>query len=74
MMRITQLARRSGVPATSCGSTSDLAEFVEAGPFLEAFLVLIVIPLTLAWLTPGVPRAGTGQRVSARGEHRRWRR
>ncbi|GFH80428.1 arsenic resistance protein [Streptomyces gougerotii] len=30
---------------------SGLADVVEAGPFIEAFLVLIVIPLALAWLT-----------------------
>ncbi|WP_461144220.1 arsenic resistance protein [Salinifilum aidingensis] len=30
---------------------SALADVVEPAPFLEAFLVLIVIPLTLAWLT-----------------------
>ncbi len=30
---------------------SDLAGIVEPGPFVEAFLVLIVLPLTLAWLT-----------------------
>lgn len=30
---------------------SDLANIVELGPFLEAFLVLIVIPLALAWAT-----------------------
>lgn len=30
---------------------SDLADVVEIGPFVEAFIVLIVIPLTLAWLT-----------------------
>jgi ACR3 family arsenite efflux pump ArsB len=29
----------------------DLADVVEAGPFLEAFAFLIVIPLALAWLT-----------------------
>ncbi|MFB9905983.1 bile acid:sodium symporter [Allokutzneria oryzae] len=29
----------------------DLAAIVEAGPFVHAFLVLIVIPLGLAWLT-----------------------
>lgn len=28
-----------------------LAEVVEVGPFVEAFVVLIVIPLTLAWAT-----------------------
>ncbi|MEV0318326.1 arsenic resistance protein [Streptomyces sp. NPDC050658] len=30
---------------------ADLADVVEPGPFLEAFVVLIVIPLALAWLT-----------------------
>lgn len=30
---------------------SDLANIVELGPFVEAFLVLIVIPLALAWAT-----------------------
>ncbi|GAA0285981.1 arsenic resistance protein [Halobacterium noricense] len=28
-----------------------VAEVVEAGPFVEAFLLLIALPLTLAWLT-----------------------
>jgi ACR3 family arsenite efflux pump ArsB len=32
---------------------SGLAEVVEAGPFLEAFVVLIVVPLALAWATQG---------------------
>ena len=39
-----------------------LADAVEAGPFVEAFVVLIVIPLTLAWLTQAWgarQRAGT---------------
>ena len=31
----------------------ELAEVVDTGPFLEAFLVLIVVPLALAWLTQG---------------------
>lgn len=30
---------------------SDLADIVELGPFIEAFLILIVIPLGLAWAT-----------------------
>lgn len=30
---------------------SDLADVVEIGPFVEAFVVLIVIPLAAAWLT-----------------------
>ncbi|WP_062213586.1 bile acid:sodium symporter [Streptomyces sp. NBRC 109706] len=30
---------------------SELADVVEAGPFVEAFVVLIAIPLALAWLT-----------------------
>ncbi|WP_079252469.1 bile acid:sodium symporter [Streptomyces sp. MP131-18] len=29
---------------------SELADIIEAGPFAEAFIVLIVVPLTLAWL------------------------
>lgn len=40
---------------------SDLADVVEVGPFVEAFLVLIVIPLALAWTTQawaGRQRAG----------------
>lgn len=28
-----------------------VAEFIEAGPFIEAFVVIIAIPLTLAWAT-----------------------
>ncbi|MCO1576129.1 bile acid:sodium symporter [Crossiella sp. SN42] len=30
---------------------AELGQVVRAGPFLEAFLVLIVVPLALAWLT-----------------------
>lgn len=45
---------------------SELAEVVEVGPFLEAFVMLIVIPLGLAWLTQAwSARARAGQRVSA---------
>ncbi|MCE3556040.1 bile acid:sodium symporter [Pseudonocardia sp. RS11V-5] len=32
---------------------SGLAEVVDVGPFVEAFVVLIVMPLALAWLTQG---------------------
>ncbi|MCK2244412.1 MULTISPECIES: bile acid:sodium symporter [unclassified Crossiella] len=43
---------------------AELAEVVEAGPFAEAFLVLIVIPLTLAWLTQTwAARRDSGRRV-----------
>jgi ACR3 family arsenite efflux pump ArsB len=28
-----------------------IAEFIEAGPFIEAFLLIIALPLTLAWAT-----------------------
>ncbi|MEI5103457.1 bile acid:sodium symporter [Streptomyces sp. PmtG] len=31
-----------------------LADVVDAGPFVEAFVVLIVVPLALAWLTQAV--------------------
>lgn len=45
---------------------SELADIVEAGPFIEAFLVLIVIPLALAWATQAwAARAPAGRTVSA---------
>ncbi|WP_199848123.1 bile acid:sodium symporter [Streptomyces dysideae] len=44
---------------------SELADIVEAGPFLEAFLVLIVFPLALAWaLQAWAARRPAGQKVS----------
>lgn len=44
---------------------ADLADVVEAGPFAEAFVVLIVIPLTLAWLTQAwAARRPAGQKVA----------
>ncbi|MGW5276937.1 arsenic resistance protein [Streptomyces sp. NPDC004044] len=44
---------------------SELADIVEVGPFLEAFLVLIVIPLALAWaLQAWAARTPAGQQVS----------
>ncbi|MGK2316428.1 arsenic resistance protein [Gordonia rhizosphera NBRC 16068] len=46
---------------------SELADIVEVGPFVEAFVVLIVIPLTLAWLTQWwSARHPAGQRFSLR--------
>ncbi|MGW7294178.1 arsenic resistance protein [Streptomyces xiamenensis] len=43
----------------------DLGGVVEAGPFVEAFTVLIVIPLALAWLTQAwAARRRAGQRVA----------
>ncbi|MEW1633642.1 bile acid:sodium symporter [Streptomyces sp. NPDC093801] len=43
----------------------DLADVVEVGPFLEAFLVLIVIPLALAWILQAwAGRAPAGRKVS----------
>ncbi len=43
----------------------DLGGVVEAGPFVEAFTVLIVIPLTLAWLTQAwAARRRAGARVA----------
>jgi ACR3 family arsenite efflux pump ArsB len=45
---------------------ADLANIVEFGPFLEAFLVLILIPLTLAWLTQAwAARRASGQTFTA---------
>lgn len=44
---------------------SDLADIVEIGPFVEAFLALIVIPLVLAWtLQVWAARRPAGQKVS----------
>ncbi|MFD4764232.1 arsenic resistance protein [Streptomyces sp. NPDC058439] len=44
---------------------SELADIVEVGPFVEAFLVLIVIPLALAWaLQTWAARRPAGQKVS----------
>ncbi|MFJ9639899.1 arsenic resistance protein [Streptomyces sp. NPDC101178] len=44
---------------------SGLADIVEAGPFLEAFAYLIVIPLALAWgLQAWAGRRESGRRVS----------
>ncbi|WP_323192057.1 bile acid:sodium symporter [Halostella sp. PRR32] len=40
-----------------------VAEFIEAGPFIEAFVVIIALPLTLAWVTElGAERSGHGER------------
>lgn len=30
---------------------AEIAEVIEAGPFIEAFLIIIALPLTIAWLT-----------------------
>lgn len=45
---------------------SGLADVVEVAPFLEAFLVLIVIPLALAWLTQAwAARKRAGRKLAA---------
>ncbi|MEU1383208.1 arsenic resistance protein [Streptomyces albidoflavus] len=44
---------------------AELAEVVEVGPFVEAFLVLIVIPLALAWAVQGwAARRPAGRRAA----------
>ncbi|MFI8286698.1 arsenic resistance protein [Streptomyces albidoflavus] len=44
---------------------AELAEVVEMGPFVEAFLVLIVIPLALAWTVQGwAARRPAGRRAA----------
>ncbi|MER5441295.1 bile acid:sodium symporter [Streptomyces sp. NPDC002790] len=44
---------------------SGLSDVVEAGPFVRAFLTLIVVPLALAWLTQAwAARRPAGQRAS----------
>ena len=41
-----------------------VAEFIQAGPFIETFLLIIALPLTLAWLTEaGAERAEIGKRL-----------
>ena len=46
---------------------SELSDIVDAGPFLEAFLLLIVLPLSLAWLTEAwAGRAAAGARWKTR--------
>ncbi|GAA0247927.1 arsenic resistance protein [Cryptosporangium japonicum] len=43
-----------------------LADVVEPGPFVEAFVVLIAVPLTLAWITQAwAARRRTGRRFTA---------
>ncbi|EMA37635.1 arsenic resistance protein [Halococcus hamelinensis] len=40
-----------------------VAEFIQAGPFIEAFVLIIALPLTLAWLTEaGAERTGIARR------------
>jgi ACR3 family arsenite transporter len=42
---------------------SELAEIIEPGPFVEAFLILIALPLALAWATETwAARSRTGER------------
>ncbi|WP_407836165.1 arsenic resistance protein [Streptomyces sp. DSM 116496] len=44
---------------------SELADIVKVGPFVEAFLILIVIPLALAWALQGwAARRPAGQKIS----------
>lgn len=44
---------------------ADLADVVEAGPFVEAFVVLIAVPLALAWLTQAwAARRPAGRRTA----------
>lgn len=44
---------------------AELAEIVDVGPFVEAFLVLIVIPLALAWTVQGwAARRPAGRRAA----------
>lgn len=44
---------------------SELSDIVDAGPFVEAFAVLIALPLTLAWLTQAwAARRPAGRRTA----------
>ncbi|QNP76190.1 arsenic resistance protein [Streptomyces roseirectus] len=63
LLLLAQLALLPGYLYLFMGA--DLADVVEAGPFVEAFVVLIAVPLTLAWLTQAwAARRAAGRRVS----------
>ncbi|NJQ07400.1 arsenic resistance protein [Streptomyces lonarensis] len=49
LLLVAQLVLLPGFLVLFLGS--ELAEVVEAGPFVEAFVTFIVVPLALAWLT-----------------------
>lgn len=63
LLLITQMVLLPGYLFLFLGS--GLADVVEVGPFIEAFVVLIVIPLALAWITQGwAARRVAGQRAA----------
>lgn len=63
LLLVVQMALLPGFLYLFMGS--ELADIVEVGPFVEAFLVLIVIPLALAWaLQAWANRRPAGQKVS----------
>ncbi|AIV33343.1 arsenic resistance protein [Streptomyces sp. SS52] len=63
LLLVTQMLLLPGFLYLFMGS--DLADIVEIGPFVEAFLVLIVVPLVLAWtLQAWAARRPVGQKVS----------
>ncbi|MBU2698173.1 bile acid:sodium symporter [Pimelobacter sp. 30-1] len=43
----------------------ELADVVEAGPFLEAFGLLVVLPLALAWATEALPAGAAVSRAAS---------
>ncbi|MFR9731990.1 arsenic resistance protein [Saccharopolyspora sp. MS10] len=62
LLLIAQLVLLPGFLLLFLGS--ELAEVIEPGPFVEAFAVLIAIPLALAWLTQAwAARRPAGRRV-----------
>lgn len=48
---LLMLAQMAALPLLVAFLGSDLGDIVEVGPFLEAFGILIVLPLALAWAT-----------------------
>ncbi|MGG7609059.1 arsenic resistance protein [Streptomyces sp. ZG43] len=63
LLLVAQMALLPGFLYLFMGA--ELAEIVEAGPFVEAFLVLIVIPLALAWTVQGwAARRPAGRRAA----------
>ncbi|TDC62832.1 arsenic resistance protein, partial [Streptomyces hainanensis] len=63
LLLVAQMALLPGFLFVFMGS--DLADVVEVGPFVEAFVLLIVVPLALAWLTQAwAARRPAGRRTS----------
>ncbi|WP_018656301.1 arsenic resistance protein [Actinomadura flavalba] len=64
LLLVAQMALLPGFLYLFLGS--ELADVVEAGPFVEAFVVLIAVPLALAWTVQAwAARSPAGERAAA---------